>query len=531
MKNSIRKSRKTSFGICLSIAVICIVVAVLIMAQKRRKVLSDQLCTSISSAITDHYDSITPVGSFTASDYSILDITCSNDTLTVYAIVYYSQYTFNGKEPYSVLDHYGPAIISFESSAEDSNSVLEAIEYWEPRRGIFYEEDVNSKLSRRAKRKATDTSALDILKHNCTVAAEEYYSRQPRTKPISYRARVVGAAGFETIPISSYCLNAGMFNADSDISNAHLPVFLIRSGNDMDRLRDIYETTLRGSELENSFPLDMIDPTYDDNFFSNHSLLVSCVDSSIISSHTVKGVYVSDYGSSLYMTIVQTNDPEFVPAANGSRLIIAEICDNDINCCFLFDSYLIGIMTDDMEHHPNDSRLVAIDAEATVSEKFYIGNHVQYYRNSLNKLPLMTSMRIPQRIPVFVFDSRGKLKQFCDDSFDLLYDDNNGYVYTAHAILDELLQKYTEDFFDEHSLILAYIWTPFLDSSYSLNSVLTCGQQLYLYLQQNDPGETEHGSWSCFATVEVRSTDISDCAEFDAVLIDKKTDWLTDVIW
>jgi hypothetical protein len=81
-------------------------------------------------------------------------------------------------------------VITFDTSSEDSDkSTYDVIEYWEPRDGSYFSEDIRSKFPLSIRAKAFDVSSADRQHENCLKAAREYYGVGQNTTDVDFNIR------------------------------------------------------------------------------------------------------------------------------------------------------------------------------------------------------------------------------------------------------------------------------------------------------------------------------------------------------
>ena len=84
-----------------------------------------------------------------------MKISKSGDTATVYAWVLYEEYSFDGRDVVKECASHIPTVITFDtSSGGDDPAFYDVIEYWEPRDGAYYIEDIHAKFPINLWRKA-----------------------------------------------------------------------------------------------------------------------------------------------------------------------------------------------------------------------------------------------------------------------------------------------------------------------------------------------------------------------------------------
>ncbi len=118
----------------------------------------------------------------------------------------------------------------------------------------------------------------------------------------------------------------------------HLPVFRFDSTSDISAFKDGFQSVLTFDAGYNEIPsFDEAVSDYDDEFFSENSLLCVYVDSFSGSFRFGINDIVND-GKSLRINVVQTNSPETYTADMAGWFLIVETAKSDIAGCTEFDA-------------------------------------------------------------------------------------------------------------------------------------------------------------------------------------------------
>ncbi len=169
--------KKPAFWIILIAIIACIVLAVCLMTDPfSNKSLSGKLGISMDMAVAEHNRSAHSEDHFITTDYDVLLISESGNETTVYAWVLYEEYSFDGRDAKLESGSHIPVAITFDTSANDNDSsAYDVIEYWEPRDGSYYADDIRSKFPWSIRGKALDATKSKAKSENCLRAAREYY--------------------------------------------------------------------------------------------------------------------------------------------------------------------------------------------------------------------------------------------------------------------------------------------------------------------------------------------------------------------
>lgn len=211
--------KKPAFWIILIAIIACIVLAVCLMTDPfSNKSLSGKLGVSVDMAVAEHNRSLHSEGRFIATDYDVLLVSESGNETTVYAWVLYEEYSFDGRDAKLESGSHIPTAITFDTSANNNDSsTYDVIEYWEPRDGSYYADDIRAKFPWSIRGKALDITKSKAKSENCLQAAREYFGVDEiklldavfghyyKIQEIRYEVKRSG--GNSTIPLPEYCLS------------------------------------------------------------------------------------------------------------------------------------------------------------------------------------------------------------------------------------------------------------------------------------------------------------------------------------
>lgn len=211
--------KKPAFWIILIAIIACVVLAVCLMTDPfSNKSLSGKLGVSMDMAVAEHNRSSHSEGRFIATDYDVLLVSESGNETTVYAWVLYEEYSFDGRDVKVETGSHIPTAITFDTSANNNDSsTYDVIEYWEPRDGSYYADDIRAKFPWSIRGKALDATKSKAKSENCLRAAREYFGVDEsklldavfghyyKIQEIRYEVKRDG--GNSTIPLPEYCLS------------------------------------------------------------------------------------------------------------------------------------------------------------------------------------------------------------------------------------------------------------------------------------------------------------------------------------
>ena len=171
---SVLSYKKPAFWMIMLAIIVCIVTALCFLTNPKTS-LNSELAIFIDGQIMEHHHSDKSEGHFSAISYNVLGIDNSNNETTVYMWVLYQEYSNdNGKIKEEAGAHI-PTVITAKRTG--SHGHFELVEYWEPRDGSYYVDDIREKFPWYLHGKALDSQRyIDEQLAFCEKAAEEYYS-------------------------------------------------------------------------------------------------------------------------------------------------------------------------------------------------------------------------------------------------------------------------------------------------------------------------------------------------------------------
>ena len=176
--------KKPAFWITIVAIVLCIVLAVCFLTNPYSgKSLDGKLGISMDMAVAEYNHSAHSDGNFIAADYDVMRITKEKDKTTVYAWVYYAEYSFDGTDVKMESASHIPTAITFDTTDDNSDSSsYDVIEYWTPGDGSYYARDIREKFPLIIQSKAFNASGAERQKAKCLQLAKEYYHISDETE-------------------------------------------------------------------------------------------------------------------------------------------------------------------------------------------------------------------------------------------------------------------------------------------------------------------------------------------------------------
>ena len=226
--------KKPAFWIILIAIIACIVLAVCLMTDPfSNKSLSGKLGVSMDMAVAEHNRSSQSEGRFIATDYDVLLVSESGNETTVYAWVLYEEYSFDGRDAKVETGSHIPVAITFDTSANDNDSsTYDVIEYWEPRDGSYYADDIGTKFPWSIRGKALDITKSEASSENCLRAAKEYFKTVYAEDFSLHNGRYVLSGSADQVSSPYLLINEGRFTVIQHVAVSYQPSGTIeRSGN------------------------------------------------------------------------------------------------------------------------------------------------------------------------------------------------------------------------------------------------------------------------------------------------------------
>lgn len=164
--------KKPRFWIVILAALACILAGVFLLSNPMGTQIEDKLGVFLESEILGHHRSEETNNNFACVDYQVLGRQNNGNKTTVYLWVLYQEYSFN-EELINETGSHVPAVITVEYA----EGRYQLSEYWEPRDGAYYEDDIKARFPFSLRNKALDSqSYIEEQKANNLKKAQEYYN-------------------------------------------------------------------------------------------------------------------------------------------------------------------------------------------------------------------------------------------------------------------------------------------------------------------------------------------------------------------
>lgn len=172
--------KKPAFWILAAVIILSIIAAVCFLTNPRSRhtAISAELGVFLDGQIVEHHRSDSTEGNFIAIDYRILDVEKASDETTVYMWVLYNEYSLQNGALRVEAGAHTPTIVTARrtDSAGHSEEHYELAEYWEPRDGSYYADDIQAKFPRHLWNDALNSQKyIDAQEAFCEESAREYF--------------------------------------------------------------------------------------------------------------------------------------------------------------------------------------------------------------------------------------------------------------------------------------------------------------------------------------------------------------------
>lgn len=193
---SVLNYKKPAFWIIVVAVVACIALSVGFLTNPATK-LDTNMASFIEEQIIEYHHGGYKSGEFYCTDFKVLGTNKDKENTTVYMWVLYSEYDkVNGK----IEDVSGAHIPTVITVKKTDSSQYELVEYWEPRDGSYYAEDIKDKFPWYLHGKALDTERyIKEQQANCNQKAQAYFASISNVGGVDGPANVITSADIEQL--------------------------------------------------------------------------------------------------------------------------------------------------------------------------------------------------------------------------------------------------------------------------------------------------------------------------------------------
>lgn len=170
--------KKPAFWLLIAAVVVCIVLSVCFLTNPTT--VNEKMQVFLDCQIAERHQSDHSVGNACVLDYEILGVKKKGKETTVYMWVLYEEYSMENGRLEQASGAHTPTVVTAEKA--DGNYHL--VEYWEPRDGGYYTDDIRAKFPWYLWGKALDSQRyIDRQQKACRELAEEYFKENAYTTP------------------------------------------------------------------------------------------------------------------------------------------------------------------------------------------------------------------------------------------------------------------------------------------------------------------------------------------------------------
>ncbi len=564
--------KKPSFLVLAAAALVCAVTVICLMTDPfSARSLPEKLRASMDSAAVEHNRPAKPGDRFTAIDHDVMKVSEYAGKTTVYAWVLYEEYSFDGTDVRVETGSHIPTVMTFDTAADNSDtSVYPVIEYWEPRDGSYYPEDIRAKFPLTLRRKAFDASNAAAQHEKNLQKARDHYgviTGNSRTDLsfLNYENAVPLAADMAEVPVI-YCpeiekgeeglISPGYAGGNELAKYLDLAAWkkcgdprkdLSSPGSVEFIISDDYRITVYQFGLAKVVFRDThrFYRTGRDDYQKAAGLFspghAASEEGQAAGSAALRKMYPeyydlpADQGLTVY--VWQTDGEQYlfglavgngkektkeeVRAMNGAsagemrEILSVYDISREMITVIAYDSSDPGLSyTADEAYAQRVRSLLFGDARAlTVYANWTDSEAVM--RECLN--PAAMAVSAERHLPVFRLDTKEDLERFRERFRDILTLDRG---YDEVPSFEAAAAGYDDAFFREFTVILAYVPASSGSFRYGLKDIPAAGDRICLnVIRTNDPEAYTADMSGWFVLAEVPETTIRGIKEFDAVLI------------
>ena len=307
------------------------------------KSLPADLHTFIEEQILEHHRGGYKSGEFSCTDFQVLGTKKEDNCTTVYLWVLYQEYSNDNGLIEDVAGAHIPTVITVRPGFP-----YELVEYWEPRDGMYYPEDIHSKFPIYLWGRATDSQRyIKKQQEACDAKAAEYFSSvsdsdNPNESENNTENFIISTALSYANWSEGSTIYVGGLNRDKMYMSSvqHLPIYKFDTLQELERFKEHYGQYHTMDQGYNEVPsFNEVTANYNEAFFADHSLILVYVGANN-STHRfgVHGIINND--SVFYVQIRETTGAEAVDSAMAGWFITLAVPDEQIKNCTIFDADL-----------------------------------------------------------------------------------------------------------------------------------------------------------------------------------------------
>ena len=336
---SVLTYKKPAFWVIV-VAVIASVVTSICFLTNPITHLNDELSVFIDGQVSEHNytESDDPV--FVVLSHKLLDVDKSLNKTTVYMWALYTEYSYENGQIQLETSSYTPTVITAKRTGLHGHYKL--VEYWTPRDGSLWVEDIKEKFPWYLHNKALDTQRyIDEQMAFCEKSAKEYFSSESNIGGTDSMLDVAfeSTLTYAGVPQDSNKIFYSSLNREKlAISSVrHLPIHRLDTYEDLEQFKATFSGDLTLDKGYDEVPsFNAATTKYDKDFFEYNSLMVVYIDATN-STHRYAMQSVEHSGV-FCVHIEETTKAEAVDDALAGWFVIVTASDEMLNGCTGFDA-------------------------------------------------------------------------------------------------------------------------------------------------------------------------------------------------
>ena len=168
---SVLQYKKPAVGVILCAIIVCVFVAVCFLTNPTTGV-NENLSVFVDCQIANHFQTDKTAGNASCVNWKVLGTEKRGKETTLYMWVLYEEYSMQNNELQIETGAHMPTVIT----AKRENGAYTLVEYWEPRDGSYFEQDIREKFPWHLQNKALDSQRyVKVQKGENEDMAREYF--------------------------------------------------------------------------------------------------------------------------------------------------------------------------------------------------------------------------------------------------------------------------------------------------------------------------------------------------------------------
>ena len=168
---SVLQYKKPAVGVILCAIIVCVFVAVCFLTNPTTGV-NENLSVFVDCQIANHFQTDKTAGNASCVNWKVLGTEKRGKETTLYMWVLYEEYSMQNNELQIETGAHMPTVIT----AKRENGAYTLVEYWEPRDGSYFEQDIREKFPWHLQNRALDSQRyVKVQKGENEDMAREYF--------------------------------------------------------------------------------------------------------------------------------------------------------------------------------------------------------------------------------------------------------------------------------------------------------------------------------------------------------------------